>query len=127
MTAEQTQELQGLQFVVENFENQNQNQVSIEENIIKRLSDNEILEKVKEIKNKQAYISLINKEIDVLKEDIKQELISRGIENLEVDIFKVLYMTISSSKFDNKKFKKEHEDLYNSYCYTTETKRFDIK
>ena len=90
------------------------------------ITDDQILDKIKLIKEKQAKVALINKEINELKEQIKDEMIRRNLEKLTIDIFKINYISVKSTKFNTNKFKKEHSDMYNSYCYKSESKRFEI-
>lgn len=93
----------------------------------KRLTDIEILLKIKELKKVQKQVEDLNAKISFMKEDIKNEMVCRNIELLKIDVYKISYATVISDKFNNTKFKKEHIDLYNSYLYKSESKRFDIR
>jgi len=45
---------------------------------------------------------------------------------MQVDIFKLRYKTVVSSRFDSKAFKATHEELYKQYSKPTECRRFSV-
>ena len=45
---------------------------------------------------------------------------------MRVDVFKIRYATVKSSRFDTAAFKKTHGDLYAQYTRQTETRRFTV-
>lgn len=61
-----------------------------------------------------------------LKEEIKKDMERKGIDQVKTGNFIVRCKKIISSRFDSKKFKAEHEDLYKSYQKQQETIRFSI-
>lgn len=86
----------------------------------------EIVEKVRSIKELMALIEEAQAEADSLKDEIKAEMDKQGTEKLLVDMFKVRYSTVTSSRFDTTAFKKTHADLYGQYTKQTTSRRFSI-
>lgn len=66
-------------------------------------------------------ISAIEKEVDAVREQIKDEMEKRGIMALEVGDVLISYVGPSKRKaFDSKRFKAENEDLYKKYLKESE-------
>ena len=77
-----------------------------------------------ELEHKTNLLELVEKDIKELKEKIINEL--KNSENKNYRNEKALYSlkTISNDKFNEIKFKEEHEDIYNNYLKTKVS--FDI-
>lgn len=86
----------------------------------------EITEKVRSIKELMALIEEAQAEADSLKDEIKAEMEQQGTEEMIVDMFKVRYSTVTSSRFDTTAFNKTHADLYGQYTKQTTSRRFSI-
>lgn len=84
----------------------------------------ELNNKVTELKELKLYAKEIEAEITGLEDEIKREMESRGEEEMTVGVFTVRYKTVESSRFDSKRFKLDHADLYKKYQKKTITKRF---
>lgn len=61
-----------------------------------------------------------------LKDVIKKEMDSRGIEELPVDEHIVRYRDVLTSVFDKSAFKKKYEELYTSFLKQIQSKKFSI-
>ena len=90
------------------------------------MSTNEITSKIENIKTLQAMIDELTAEMETIKDEIKSEMTTRGVEEMTVSCFKVRYKEVSSSRFDSTEFKKTHQELYDQYCKKTVSKRFSI-
>ena len=88
------------------------------------MSNMELTKKLKEIKELKAMQEEIQAEIDSLQDEIKAHMMAAETDTLHVDVFKVTYKEVTSSKFDSTAFKKTHSDLYNQYVKQTTTRRF---
>ncbi len=77
---------------------------------------NRKLRKLKELKIMQ----------DELQGEIKGYMTAAKINILNVDVFKVTYKEVISSRFDSTAFKKTHQELYNQYLKHTVTKQFVV-
>lgn len=80
---------------------------------------NELTAKIRERKE-------LNAEITTIEDVIQQELTTRKVEKLQVDVFKVRYKTVKSSRFDSKAFKAVYENLHQQYSKQTVTKGFSV-
>ena len=90
------------------------------------MSKVEMLSKVRELKELKAMADELAAEITAIEDIIKAEMLSQGVEEMQVDVFKVRYKTVISSRFDSKAFKETHADLYSQYTKQTESRRFTV-
>lgn len=61
-----------------------------------------------------------------LKEEVRKDMEKKGIDQVKTDNFIVRCKKIISNRFDSKRFRAEHEDLYKSYQKQQETMRFTV-
>jgi len=90
------------------------------------MGTNELTTKLRELKELKAMAAELEAEIGSLEDEIKNHMTAAGTEEMIVDMFKVRYTTVQSSRFDTSAFKKTHADLYAQYTKQTTTKRFSI-
>lgn len=88
------------------------------------MSTNEIITKLRELKNLQALIEEAEAEAEAIKDQIKS--IMGDSEELRAGEYKVTYKTVKSSRFDTTGFKKAEPELYEQYAKPTETRRFTL-
>ena len=68
----------------------------------------------------------IEAEIATIEDEIKAEMTARNTEEMSVDVYKVRWTKVTSSRFDTSAFKKTHAELYSQYTKQTETRRFSV-
>ena len=90
------------------------------------MTNNEMLAKVRELKELKAMADELAAEITAIEDTIKAEMLTQGVGEMQVDVFKVRYKTVISSRFDSKAFKATHADLYSQYTRQTESRRFTV-
>ena len=90
------------------------------------MSTSEITSKVRELKELKAMLEEIEAEIDTIEDESKAEMTARNTEEMSVDVYKVRWTKVTSSRFDTSAFKKTHAELYNQYTKQTETRRFCV-
>lgn len=90
------------------------------------MSTNELTTKIRELKELQALIDEATAEADSIKDELKEIMTAEGKEELSVDIYKIRYAAVKSSRFDSVAFKKSHAELYAQFIKTTETHRFSV-
>lgn len=90
------------------------------------MSINELTKKVRELKELKAMADELAAEITAIEDDLKAEMTAQGVEEMQVDVFKLRYKTVISNRFDSKAFKATHEELYNQYTKPTTSKRFTV-
>lgn len=82
-----------------------------------------VIEKLKEWEAIQAEAAA---EVEALKDQIKAEMNSRGVEELEAGQYIARFTTVLSNRFDSTCFKREHAEMYKQYTKQTTTRRFSI-
>ena len=90
------------------------------------MSKNEMTSKVRELKELKALQDDLNAEIAAIEDEIKAEMTALNVEEMTVDVYKVRYKTVTSSRFDSTAFKATHADLYKQYTKQTTSRRFSV-
>ncbi len=90
------------------------------------MSTMDILAKVKALKELEALISEAQADAEAIKDELKAVMIERDTEEMDVDVFKIRYKTVKSSRFDTTAFKSTHKELYEQYVKQTESRRFTV-
>ena len=90
------------------------------------MSTNEMTATVREYKELKAYAEQIADELAMLEDKIKAEMTARNTEELNVDVFKIRWTTVNSSRFDTTAFKKAMPELAEQYTRQTVSRRFSI-
>ena len=90
------------------------------------MSANDLTAKIRELKELNQMAEEIASEITEIEDTIKAEMTARETDEMTIDVFKVRWTKVTSSRFDTTSFKKTHTDLYNQYVKQTESRRFSI-
>ena len=90
------------------------------------MSANEMTKKVRELKELKAMIDELSAEAATIEDEIKAEMTARNVNEMAVDVFKIRWTPVTSSRFDSSAFKKVHGDLYAQYTKQTTSRRFTI-
>ena len=90
------------------------------------MSANEMTKKVRELKELKAMIDELSAEVATIEDEIKAEMTARNVTEMAVDVFKIRYTSVNSTRFDSSAFKKVHGDLYAQYTKQTTSRRFII-
>ena len=90
------------------------------------MTTNEMLAKIRELKELKTMSAELDKEISALEDEIKQEMNATGKTEMFIDVFVVRYTSVVTNRFDTTKFKTEHNELYKTYLKQTTSKRFSI-
>ena len=86
-----------------------------------------INEKIVEIRNFENEIKQMQEVVDSLKDELKNEMTARGVDELDTGTFKMSYKEVVSNRFDSKAFQKDNEIIYKAYLKESVSKRFTIK
>ena len=87
----------------------------------------ELVKKIEELKNLESLIEEAKAEAESIKDELKAEMNTLGVESLEVGSYVMRYTSVSSSRFDTKRFKAElGESLYKTYTKEVLSRRFSI-
>jgi len=86
----------------------------------------ELTSKVRELKELKLMASDMAAEIETLENCVKAEMTLRNTDELIIDVFKVRWTPVLSTRFDSAAFKLTHAELYQQYTKPVETRRFSI-
>ena len=88
---------------------------------------------LKEMEKKAGRIKILNAqrdsidtEIEALKAELTVALEMEGVDVKQAGPFKISWKLISSNRFDSKRFKADHLDIYNLYNTQTQSRRFQV-
>ena len=88
------------------------------------MSENVLQTKVKSLVEWQGILDEAEKEVNKLKDELKEEMDARSTEELRVGSHILRYKTIFSKRFQSKEFAKLHAELYEAFCSTISSRRF---
>lgn len=81
---------------------------------------------VKDLLSVRSMIAELEAEAEALTDRIKAAMVEQGVEVLQGDGWKASWKNVNSSRFDSKRFKADHADLYSEYSKQTTTTRFCV-
>ena len=88
------------------------------------MSMNELNTTAHDLMSVRAMIEELQAEAEALTDKLKAAMVERGAEVLQGDGWKASWKNVTSSRFDSKRFKADHSDLYSQYSKATVTTRF---
>ena len=91
------------------------------------MDNKNINEKIVEIRNFENEIKQMQEVVDSLKDELKNEMTARGVDELDTGTFKLTFKEVVSNRFDSKAFQKDNEIIYKAYLKESVSKRFTIK
>ena len=87
----------------------------------------EVANKVAELKRLEEAVAEIASKADAIRNEIKDEMNLRGVEEMVAGSYIVRFTSVLSSRFDTKKFKEVWgEHTYNFFLRQVPSKRFAI-
>lgn len=88
------------------------------------MSNNGLKAKAAELKELKAMQEELAAEIATIEDEIKAHM--GEAEQITAGPFKILWKTVTSSRFDSTRFKKDHAELAAAYTKTTTARRFSV-
>ena len=88
------------------------------------MSMNDLNTTARDLMSVRAMIAELEAEAEALTDKIKAVMVERGEEVLTGDGWKASWKNVNSQRFDSKRFKADHADLYSQYSKATTTTRF---
>lgn len=82
--------------------------------------------KLRELKELKAMAAQIADEITAIEDTIKAEMTARGTDEMTVDVYKIKWASVTSSRFDTTAFKTAMPELYGRFTKTATTRRFTV-
>ena len=90
------------------------------------MANNELLNKIEALNEWEALMEEAKAEAEAIRDSIKQEMLSRELEELECGQYIIRYQSIVSNRFDSSSFKKALPDVYQAFIRQRTSKRFSI-
>ena len=90
------------------------------------MTKTEMIKKIEELQELEAFIEEIKTEAETIRDSIKAEMLERDTEELEAGAYIVRWTSILSNRFDTTAFKKTYGDLYKTFTKQVSSKRFCI-
>ena len=90
------------------------------------MSKQEIISKIKELKQWEALMEEAKNEAEALRDAIKAEMYEMDTEELVAGTYIVRWTSVLSNRFDTTTFKKVMPDVYKAYTKQVESRRFTI-
>ena len=90
------------------------------------MSTMEIVSKIQQLKELKELAKEVEKEIETLESEIKDEMTKSGKEEMVVGKYIVRWTTVLSNRFDSTTFKKVMPDVYKAYTKQVCSRRFTV-
>ena len=90
------------------------------------MSQNEIVSKIEQLREWEAFLEEAEREIEALRDCIKEQMLESDTEELQVGAYIIRWTSVLSNRFDSTAFKKEHAELYKEFTKQVASKRFSI-
>lgn len=88
------------------------------------MTNQEINDKIKEIRKLEAEAEKIKQSVDAIKDELKSEMDDRKVEKLSTGLHNIFYTVLEQKRVDNDKLKAE--GLYEKFLKKTTSLRFQI-
>lgn len=86
----------------------------------------DIASKIEQLKELEELIEEAKAEAEALKDEIKEEMMKQGKEEMEAGKYIVRLTSVLSQRFDSTAFKKALPEVYKAYIKQSASRRFSI-
>lgn len=90
------------------------------------MSTNDLVVKVEKLKELEELLEEVKTEAESVRDEIKQEMLTRDTEELEAGQYIIRWTSVLSNRFDTTAFKKVLPDVYKAYVKQVASRRFTI-
>lgn len=90
------------------------------------MSTNQIMSKIETLLYWERIIEDAKEKAEVLRDEIKQEMVNRNTEELTVGQYIIRWTSVLTQRFDSTAFKKVMPDIYKAYTKQVASRRFTI-
>ena len=90
------------------------------------MSMTELNSTARDLMSVRSMIAELEAEAEAITDKIKGAMMERETEVLQGDGWKASWKNVTSSRFDSKRFKADHAELYGQYSKATVTTRFTL-
>jgi predicted phage-related endonuclease len=90
------------------------------------MTKNEIVALIETMNNYDDLAAKAKAKADAFRVALKEEMLERGLEEMEAGTYIVRYTNIISNRFDSTTFKRLYADLYKDFTKQTTSRRFTV-
>ncbi len=90
------------------------------------MKTNELITKIEALNEWESLIEEAKAQADSIRDELKQEMLDRGTEELDAGQYIIRWTSILSNRFDSTGFKKVYGDLYKAFTKPVASRRFTI-
>ena len=90
------------------------------------MATNELLNKIEALNEWEQLMEEARQEAESLRNSIKQEMLNRNTDEMEVGQYIVRWTSVLTQRFDSTSFKKAMPDVYKAFTKQTASRRFSI-
>lgn len=90
------------------------------------MATNELLNKIEALNEWEQLMEEARQEAEALRDSIKQEMLNRNTDEIEVGQYIVRWTSVLTQRFDSTSFKKAMPDVYKAFTKQTASRRFSI-
>ena len=90
------------------------------------MTKNEIVALIETMNNYDELAAKAKVKADAIRDALKEEMMERGLEEMEAGTYIVRYTNIISNRFDSTTFKRLYADLYKDFTKQTTSRRFTV-
>ena len=90
------------------------------------MSTNQIMNKIENLLYWEKIMEEAKEKADAIRDEIKQEMVSRDTEEMTVGQYIVRWTSVLSQRFDATAFKKVMPEIYKAYTKQVASRRFTI-
>lgn len=90
------------------------------------MATNELLNKIEALNEWEELLEQAKAEAEALRDSIKQEMLNRNTDEMEVGQYIVRWTSVLTQRFDSTSFKKAMPDVYKAFIKQSASRRFTI-
>ena len=90
------------------------------------MSKNEMIAMIETMNNYDELAAKAKAKADAIREALKEEMVRRGVEEMEAGAYIVRFTSVISNRFDSTTFKRLYADLYRDFTKPVSSRRFSV-
>ena len=90
------------------------------------MATNELINKIEALNEWEQLMEEARAEAEAIRDSIKQEMLARDTDEMEVGQYIVRWTSVLTQRFDSTSFKKAMPDVYKAFTKQTASRRFSI-
>jgi len=90
------------------------------------MSKNEMVAMIETMNNYDELAAKAKAKADAIREALKEEMVARGVEEMEAGAYIVRFTSVISNRFDSTTFKRLYADLYRDFTKPVSSRRFSV-